>query len=93
MRKVLFAVLMLLPALAWADKFTINEITYDVMDSQLKTVEVGDEGYQFMNSGARYQVINGTTYPYTCMLVNGNFTSNAVTIPSSAYDSQTQKTY
>ena len=43
-----------------------------------KIVEVGDEGYQFMNSGAKYQVINGTTSPYTCMQVYGNYTSNDV---------------
>ena len=58
-----------------------------------KIVEVGDEGYQFMNSGARYQVINGTTSPYTCMLVNGNYTSNDVNIPTAVYDSKTGKNY
>ena len=59
----------------------------------LKIVEVGDEGYQFVNSGARYQVINGTTSPYTCMLVNGNYTSNDVNIPTAVYDSKTGKNY
>lgn len=58
-----------------------------------KIVEVGDEGYQFMSGGARYQVINGTTSPYTCMQVNGNYTSNDVVIPSSVYDNKTRKTY
>lgn len=39
-KQLLLAVLMLLPALAWADEFTYNGITYLVMDSQLKTVQV-----------------------------------------------------
>ena len=57
-----------------------------------KIVEVGEVGHQFINNNALYEVTS-STYPYTCRLVNGNFTSNDVTIVSSVYDSKSQRSY
>jgi len=57
-----------------------------------KIVEVGEVGHQFIYNNALYEVTS-TTYPYTCRLVNGNFTSNDVTIVSSVYDSKSQRNY
>ena len=57
-----------------------------------KIVEVGEVGYQFINNDALYEVTS-STYPYTCKLVNGNFTSNDVMIVSSVYDSKSQRSY
>lgn len=54
-------------------------------------VEKGEPGYEFVSNGAQYRVL--TTSPYTCMLVNGNFTGTNVSIPSTVYDSKTQINY
>ena len=55
-------------------------------------VEKGEPGYEFMYNGAQYRVLT-SSYPYTCMLVKGNFMGTDVSIPGSVYDANTQMNY
>ena len=79
MRKpLLLAVLMLLPALAWADEFSYNGITYLVLDSQLKTVQV----QKINNTGAIVIPANVNGYTVKRIGMCGNSGITSITIPS-----------
>ena len=69
---------MLLPALAWADEFTYNGITYLVMDSQLKTVQV----QKINNTGAIVIPANVNGYTVKRIGMCGNSGITSITIPS-----------
>ena len=81
-KQLLLAVLMLLPALAWADEFDYNGITYYVLDSQARTVQVqkiNKTGDVVIPSSVYY---NSKYYTVKRFGMCGNSGITSITIPS-----------